>query len=730
MDILFIFVSGQIFQGNTFSYHLGASYIISYLKKNNFSASQMISPKKLNISECINIISKIAPKIVGFTIYDTNYLQSVAICKKLKQDHPEIITIFGGPTATIQASEIVEKIPEIDICIRNEGEETALEILTELKKYNFILNKKKLKNIEGVSFKIGGRVISTQNKDILSLNKKIDNFIDKYPSPYLSKIIPPQEASNVGIISARGCNQNCTYCNCAVLYKKNIFTHSLERVIQEIEYLSHFQHKKPISILDDAFTIFPKRAEKICKEIIRKNIKINLACITRCDKINEDLLHLMKNAGFTSIGFSLESSSPHILRNIGKVNPSHSKSDFKGEIQFIEQLQKMTRYAKKIGFKDVFVSIMVGLPGETLEEAQNTINVVENLDINSYQLNKFRIMKGTPIYDDHKKFDYNISYKGLKNHIFIENSHPFQIEQLQFSKKAELFKISNEIDFNVAKTLSLFSRSLTYGAFFKSIIIDSDILKKLHVKWLQENIAINGNFIQLYSNEDTFKSNYKKNISTFYDNFPPTIHYEHYIWTKTKKSTILDSSRLMMYGKSIKNPIRILKMENFHQKYQDHETNFKNIIVVDVTNEDSKKMIQFLKEIKNSDDAINYLLERKLLPHFQNLCPWSKEDANCNTFDKAIISKDNSIRLCWRGNSIGNLDDNYVSLRKKVATIKSKVEKKRNCKFCNQINLCTKCFLIDQSSQEEFCWTNQNFDLKEAVNAIKSIEIIQNELLS
>ncbi|MBD3317946.1 MAG: hypothetical protein GF344_19350 [Chitinivibrionales bacterium] len=47
------------------------------------------------------------------------------------------------------------------------------------------------------------------------------------------------------------------------------------------------------------------------------------SCITRADKVDEELLDLMKAAGFVAIAFGLESAVASVLRNIGKVNPLH-----------------------------------------------------------------------------------------------------------------------------------------------------------------------------------------------------------------------------------------------------------------------------------------------------------------------------------------------------------------------------------------------------------------------
>ncbi|MFX1569101.1 MAG: B12-binding domain-containing radical SAM protein, partial [Promethearchaeota archaeon] len=378
LDILMVFPSGGDLYFTNFIYHLGSAYIIAYLRKHDFNAEQFISNESYSVDECVKRILSYSPKIVGFSVYETNYIQCVLLSNCLRKYNSDIIIIFGGPTPSVHSREILDSINSVDICIRGEGEETILELLLNLSDNNYNLIQTELFDINGVTFKIKDQIILNPDRSVLLSNRFIKNFIDKYPSPYLSNVIPISKAFPTGIITARGCNQNCIYCNCAVINKRNIYFHSIERVLEELRYISEYSNFiHPVPINDDTFTIVPTRAEKICEAIIENDLQIPLICTTRCDTVSEELLDLMKQAGFTSIGFSLESAVPRVLKTIGKVtSPETNSQNLEKENLFINKLKTMTTYARKIGIRKVFVSIMVGLPGESIQDAQKTIELI------------------------------------------------------------------------------------------------------------------------------------------------------------------------------------------------------------------------------------------------------------------------------------------------------------------------------------------------------------------
>ncbi|MHA1625255.1 MAG: B12-binding domain-containing radical SAM protein [Promethearchaeota archaeon] len=726
-DILFICPAGGDLYDTAFRYTLGSAYIIAYLRNNGYMAHQFISKKSFNIEECTREILKFKPKVIGFTVYNSNYMQCVLLSRGLKRINPKIITIFGGPTPTVQSEDILECESSVDICVRGEGEEVSFKLLNSLKANDHNLQKTNLEKIWGITFRRKNAVITNPDSDILSSNKSVKYYIDKYPSPYLSDVISASQAFPLGIITARGCNQNCVYCNCAIMNKRNIYFHSTNRVIGELSYIKENRSSKfPIPINDDGFTIIPSRAKEICEKIIEYPLDIPLACITRADKIDKELLDLMKQASFKSIGFSLESAVPKVLRSIGKVNPPDKKDNMNYEREkfYIRNLQDMTVYAKKIGMHPVFVSIMVGLPGETYPDALKTLKLVKKLDIDYYAHNNLHIYKGTPIFQNHSKYNYIIKNIGKRNPIFTKNSYPYDVNKIKLGKNSAERQTRKNEDYKSLKILSGNLDTEKCRNFFNNIIINSNIIKENLIKWLHDNLALNGSIIQIYSSKKKFKEWDDKNMEIFCDTLAPTKYYKKYYWEKKKGSMLLKSERMPNYGDDVGMIIKFIDSTSALKQYNKTNKKVENLICVENSIKDTSSLLGFLEKITEIDDPFNYLLEKKPLPQIMNICRWTNTPANCQTLDTAIIDQDN-IKICWFSDPIAKVGVPFSKIKENIEKIHLNTIFKRQCKKCVRFSDCNKCYFTYPISDDEYCNFQKGNNMSIATNLINSLNLLK-----
>ncbi|MFX0009925.1 MAG: B12-binding domain-containing radical SAM protein [Candidatus Hermodarchaeota archaeon] len=732
IDLLMIFPSGGSFQEAKFTYNLGAGYITAYLGQKGFKVEQFLSDKSFSTVKAAELILNLNPRIIGFTVYNSNYMQCVLLSRELKKISSEIIIIFGGPTPSIQAEDIMKVEFSVDICVRGEGEEILEEILTFLTERNFKLTKESMKSIHGITIRENKFIVSTPDSNILIKNRAIKNFLDKYPSPYLAGIIPPSIAYSTGIITARGCNQNCVYCNCSVLSKKNIFFHSVKRVIEELTLLSKYKNTEIIvPIYDDAFTIIPSRAKKICNLIIENDINIKLGCVTRCDKLDRNLLDLMKKAGFEYLGLSLESAVPRVLRAIGKVNdPNHPDTTYKKEKQFIRRLKTITSYAKRIGFISVFVSIMVGLPNETNTDIKKTIKYIEKLDIDLYQHNYFKIYAGTPIHDIYEGYGYKLTPISQKNPIFTNIDYPFDVYKTKIRKKSLIEEASKIVDYNTLKLLSFNVSRNTKETYFRNVIIKRYNLDKQIIKWLQENLMINGKIIQIYPDKNKFLKQHYNNSNLLFGELSPTIYYEAYYFEPKESSTLLIPGRTYKYGFHTGFPIQFIHNFNFSEREKNESIGYHNAISMEETENDSRNLHNLLHDIFLNDNEIGFLLHRKILPIAQNLCKWMKERTNCNYLESAIIDQDHNVRVCWFGEPIGTIDDSFDAIKAKINYMKEQIIEERKCIECPQNNICIKCINPYPLTEDEYCEIRRKFDTSKPASLLNMYYVLKDLLLN
>lgn len=727
---LFVFSPGGEDADNYFFYHIGSAYIISFLRLNGYKAEQFIYNDFIDLENCVRKILMYNAKIIGFSVFNTNFLTSILIAEQLKKLSPETIIVFGGPTASAYSEFILGKYLFVDLCFRNESEEIFLQFINQLYDNHFNLKGIDLGQLKGISYRSEDKVCKNPESNILIKNSRNTDYLDKYPSPYLSGFIPGPAAFNIGLITARGCNQNCVYCNCAVLSKRRFFTHSIDRVISEIDFISRYSAGNQIlKFFDDSFSLIPQRAKKICKAIIENKIKVPLSCITRCDCVDEELLDLMKEAGFVSVGFSLESANPKTLRIIGKVHKAEDNpsDELAKEVLFIEKLGVVSAYAKKIGIKNVFSSIMVGLPDETIEEANRTIETIDKyVNIDFYTHNFLNIYKGTPLYSTYPKYGYEVKFID-DNPIFSRTIYPNEIvKKVNISSKSQIHKLQKANDNKTLKILSLVPEKTSADKWFNNIILLSNTVDGHFVDWLKKILAINGTIIQVYSNKDALFSHSENNYEKLIRYSAPSLNILNYYLERDNNLLLLNS-----YSSSLKileNKEACISICDFNfvkSNLTNPEIDFLKILCKESDIDDAISAYDYFCKVKNKKNLFGYLINRRAFPYFANLCKWTKDLSNCQKRNTLIINDTSDVRLCWYGRKIGTVGQSYIEILKNLESYQNEISNHRKCNQCIAKDYCNKCINPFPFSDEEYCIRQNMNDITKVTELFMSFDVFK-----
>ena len=119
--------------------------------------------------------------------------------------------------------------------------------------------------------------------------------------------------------------------------------------------------------------------------------KLDLTWMTnvRADRLNQEILEKMKMAGCHTLAIGLETASSEILKNVGKnITP--------------EKARDAVSMAKKIGLRTI-VYFILGLPGETKETLQKTIDFAKSVGSDFVTMGVAQPLPGTKFYNDLKK---------------------------------------------------------------------------------------------------------------------------------------------------------------------------------------------------------------------------------------------------------------------------------------------------------------------------------------
>mgnify|MGYP001578602036 CR=1 FL=1 len=376
---------------------LGLACLAAPLVKSGFNISILDlnfydNPKEILVRR----LKELKPDVIGLTATTAVVHKIIDIAKIAKNIMPGVTIVAGGPHPTADPADLL-KNSHIDIVVSGEGD----------KVFQSIVEAQDLRGIPNIYYKDDGKIT---HSDILDTGiEDLDSL--EFPAYFLYDIhrytaskIFARKSPLAFMETSRGCYSHCVYCN------KNIHGYKLrqkspKRVVDEMEYLLKLGFNE-IHIIDDVFTADMKRAHEICEEILRRGLKFPWYPRggIRVDRVNRQLLDIMKRSGCYRIPFGIESGSQRILDSIKKKIT-------------LKQAENAVRLSKEVGL-EVECYFMIGLPTETENDILSSISFARKLDPDYVKFAITLPFPGTEMFDEMVKSnriksfnwpDYNFS---------------------------------------------------------------------------------------------------------------------------------------------------------------------------------------------------------------------------------------------------------------------------------------------------------------------------------
>jgi len=306
----------------------------------------------------------------------------LAFVKTFKQRYQNCFTAVIGTHVTALYEQILENNPWVDCVIRHEPEWSAVELSNMLKSGNAVAA------VPGTALRVNGRIVAPDREfnpdlDVLGFPAWEHFPLDQYIHPVFNK---PYLTLN----TSRGCMHNCIFCVGNIFYGKKVRFRSIPSIIDELE--NHIIAKYGIHhvwFYADDFTRSPEFVKDLCRAIIQRRIKITWWTNTRVDKPDEGMFRLMKQAGCYMLSIGGESGNAQILKNIKKGTKP-------------ENIQNTVALLRKAGINSL-VYFLIGLPGETRETIQETVDFTKRLNPDYVEFYPATPYPGTEFYDIARK---------------------------------------------------------------------------------------------------------------------------------------------------------------------------------------------------------------------------------------------------------------------------------------------------------------------------------------
>jgi radical SAM superfamily enzyme YgiQ (UPF0313 family) len=409
-SVLFVMPPGGVIP--YFAEHLGTAYLRAMLARAGIGSAQYLPERNVALAAFARFLAERRPPVVGFTAYESNLRACRAMARAVRETLPESVVVVGGPNATFSPEETLERTPA-DVCLRGAGEGTIVGVVRAILGTDRARQRLAdlLADVPNLVIRTPAGLLRTRAGDLSSFPSLYFRCLDDIPSPYQAGIVT---TADVGLLTARGCNQHCTYCSFAAISGRRVHHHGVERVLEDLAafkaVVDRVERRRPtIAICDDAFTLAPSRARAICEGIVSRGLQMPFECGTRADRVDADLLRLMRRAGFVTVAFGLESAVPRVLRAIGKVQDPATRDDpgLEAERAFLASFRGAVAAAKEAGLSPS-VSVIGGLPGETADDFRETLAFVESLGVRSYAHNVLAAFPGTPLFRDGERYGIRV----------------------------------------------------------------------------------------------------------------------------------------------------------------------------------------------------------------------------------------------------------------------------------------------------------------------------------
>ena len=679
-DAFFIFPPGLGNHG-CFLPHLGVAYLQASLAQTSVRTQQFTSESSTRVADILELILASRPKVVGLTVYDSNYGVCLNIANHLKAIKPETWVIFGGPTATFAHDYILKRHQAVDLCVRGESEEIGPRLFAEL--LNTVPGcMEKLEGIPGLAFRRDGEIYSSGLTPLVGITSPGAKRLDSIPSPYLTGVLKDGRA---GIITGRGCTHNCVYCSFAAMAQGKLRLHSIDHVLAELEAIKDYMRLSGrrfyVTLHDDAFTLIPTRAKELCERIASKELGLRLSCITRADAIDLDLLQLMKKAGFYGVAFGLESAVPSVLRAIGKVRPPQWRNpDLTPEKEFIHRVRQSVIWSKEMGFV-TGVSIILGLPTETPDDARQTMQFVNNLPVDYYMHNILSVFPGTPLWGCHHDsgIETGLDPLGLPS----TSKLPFNVFTVRAAAKS-----NREFD---AKLIRNLATSALYGCGatvpkkggITVAVIRADRMEKATADWLAGNLAVGGLVVQIYSQAEmaTQRKLLREDRETLYLALTPLRYFLQMIPVaddgNCRKWLILSEISDVF---EFNNPEAVTIVEYFSGdplgSWALAEPRTEDLCWLESSLANQER---FTATIKNLKEIGLRRLAREfpvpLVPAYPDR--WMGGRPGCLGLSRIEVDSGSRIRVCQHGPEIGNLGEDLATISSRLETSKTQAVQRR-----------------------------------------------------
>jgi radical SAM superfamily enzyme YgiQ (UPF0313 family) len=387
------------FLQHTWDDNLGILQLCANLKANDHSCEIFLEERGW-----LTRVIDFAPDITAYSCTTGQHrhaLQTIADLDKKAGRH--IPTIMGGPHPTF-FPEVIRQHVELDAICIGEGDEAIVELADQWP------NWQKISNVRNLTVRLNGKIVENPLRPLVS-------NLDSLPFPDRSyyRQYPFFESNKTKyVLTGRGCPYDCSYCFNHCLKKmyqglgSYVRKRSVENTIEELSTMRDRYGLERIGFSCDVFIVDRHWFTDFAREYKNK-IGLPYICNVRANLIDDETARLLADSGCECASFGIESGDENLRNSL--LNKKLT------EQQIMNCANSLRRHNIKILSHN-----MVGLPGETVEQAFETVHINQKVDPDYPWCSILQFYPGTEISVKAEERQLIVADYSRTNYSFYEDS--------------------------------------------------------------------------------------------------------------------------------------------------------------------------------------------------------------------------------------------------------------------------------------------------------------------
>jgi len=349
---------------------IGPGFIGAFLREHGHEVGFVRAGLDMADEQVAELVAAQEPDLLGVSLTTRQWLRGRRLIGAVRS-RLDVPVIAGGLHPTF-SPESVLGTAGIDYVGLGEGEEAMLELVQALE--------------------AGGATDGIANvwKDGSPRPPLRPPFEPLDSMPFMARDLIDEPLGTVHMTTQRGCPFPCTYC--AARIYRDLYEgvgdygrrRSHESVLAELHALRDAGRLGYVIFLDDTFTIKHRWVKEFCR-LYGEQLGAPFSLHARVETVNEQLLHTLAEAGCKQITYGVESGSERVRREIMRRPVTN------------ERFHDVFRWTREAGIL-LTANFMLGLPGETREEMQQTLDLAGELGVYDFGYFVFYPYPGTHLF--------------------------------------------------------------------------------------------------------------------------------------------------------------------------------------------------------------------------------------------------------------------------------------------------------------------------------------------